>query len=106
MPVFVLTHHPREPLVLNTTFTFVDGAERALELARESAGDADVLIAGGASVARQYLEAGVLDEVTLSVAPVLLGSGERLFDGLAPRAYEQVAAVEAPGVVHLTYRLT
>ena len=105
-PVFVLTHHPREPLVFNTTFTFVEGAERALELAREAAGDADVVIAGGAGTARQYLEAGLVDELTLSVAPVLLGSGERLFDGLPPRAYEQVSAVGAPGVVHLTYRLT
>jgi dihydrofolate reductase len=106
VPVFVLTHHPREPLELTgTTFTFVEGAERALELAQAAAGGADVKIAGGASVARQYLEAGLVDEVTLHLAPVLLGSGERLFDGLAPRRYEQVSAVEAPGVTHLTYRL-
>jgi dihydrofolate reductase len=106
MPVFVLTHHPREPLELTgTTFTFVEGTERALELARAAAGDKDVAIGGGANVARQYLDAGLVDEVVLHVAPVLLGSGERLFAGLAPRAYEQVAAVEAPGVTHLTYRL-
>jgi dihydrofolate reductase len=107
VPVFVLTHHPREPLVLTgTTFTFVDGAERALELAREAAGGGDVGVSGGASVARQYLEAGVLDEIVLHVVPVLLGSGERLFEGATPRRLEQVAAVEAPGVTHLTYRLT
>jgi dihydrofolate reductase len=107
MPVFVLTHHPREPLELTgTTFTFVEGMDRALELARAAAGDQDVGIGGGASVARQYFDAGLIDEFTLHVVPVLLGSGARLFDGLTPRAYEQVAAVEGSGVTHLTYRLT
>lgn len=105
-PVFVLTHHARAPLELTgTTFTFVEGIALALELAREAAGDADVAIGGGASVARQYLEAGLVDEVTLHVVPVLLGAGERLFDGVPPRTFEQVSAIEAPGVTHLTYRL-
>jgi dihydrofolate reductase len=106
-PVFVLTHHEREPLELTgTTFTFVTGGlESALDLAHAAAGDQDVAIAGGASVARQCLEAGLLDEVTLNLVPVLLGSGERLFEGGLTGAFEQVRAVEAPGVTHLTYRL-
>src|SRR3954469_11178509 len=85
-PVFVLTHHAREPLVKGeTTFTFVtDGIESALEQARAAAGDKDVAIAGGASVAQQYLEAGLLDQFQVSVAPVVLGSGTRLFEGLPP----------------------
>src|SRR6478735_1680514 len=81
-PVFVLTHHPREPIEMQggTTFHFVtDGIESALEQARGTAGDRDVAVAGGASTVRQALAAGVIDELTLDVAPVLLGAGERLF---------------------------
>lgn len=110
VPVFVLTHHPRRPLAMQggTTFTFVnDGIEPALAQAVAAARGKDVVIGGGASVARQYLAAGLVDEVGVSVAPVLLGSGERLFEGLggAGLALEQVAAVEAPGVTHLKYRV-
>ena len=87
-PVFVLTHHAREPLEKagGTTFTFVtEGAEAALAAAREAAGGKDVLVAGGADVAQQYLAAGLLDELQLHVAPLLLGDGVRLFaDGPAP----------------------
>ena len=82
-PVFVLTHHPREPLTMQggTTFTFVtDGIESALEQARAAAGDEDVAIAGGASAVRQYLAAGLLDELQLHIAPIMLGAGERLLD--------------------------
>ena len=109
-PVFVLTHHPREPLELGggTTFTFVtEGAEHALERAREAAGDRDVVIAGGASTIQQYLAAGHVDVMQLSVVPVLLGSGVRLLDRLGgpPPRLEQVAAIEAPGVTHLRYRV-
>ena len=108
-PVFVLTHHAREPLVKGeTTFTFVtSGIESALEQARAAAGGRDVAIAGGASVARQYLEAGLLDEFQVSVAPVLLGSGTRLFDGLPQGiAIERTRVVESPaGVAHLRYRV-
>lgn len=84
-PVFVLTHHPREPLEMQggTTFHFVtDGIESALERARAAAGDQAVRIGGGASTVRQYLQAGVIDEMHLAVAPVLLGRGERLFEDL------------------------
>src|ERR687883_1635912 len=84
-PVFVLTSHPREPLEMEggTTFHFVtDGIESALAQARAAAGDRDVSIAGGASTIRQYLAAGLIDELRLHVAPLLLGAGERLLDGL------------------------
>lgn len=88
-PVFVLTHHEREPLVKQggTTFTFVtDGIEAALERARAAAGDENVAIAGGANVIQQYLAAGLVDEMQVHVAPVLLGGGVRLFDHVPPAA--------------------
>lgn len=108
--VFVLTHHRRQPLPLQggTTFHFVSGGiESALEQARKAAGSQDVLLAGGANVAQQCLAARSIDEVNVSVVPVLLGRGERLFDNLgdASLKLEQVRAVEAPGVTHLRYRL-
>jgi dihydrofolate reductase len=108
--VFVLTHHPREPLEMEggTTFYFVtDGIERALELARKSAGDKDVLLWGGAQVINEYLAAGLLDELEIHIAPVLLGGGARLFDDLgdADVRLEQIRAVEAPGVTHIKYRV-
>ena len=110
-PVFVLTHHEREPVVKDggTTFTFVtDGIESALRQAREAAGDRDVAIAGGADVAQQYLRAGMLDEMRIHVAPVLLGAGTRLFeDDMAsalPRI-ERAKIVESPRAAHLTYRV-
>jgi dihydrofolate reductase len=108
-PVFVLTHHPREPLAMegDTTFVFVtDGIESALERAREAAGSHDVLIGGGAHAIQQYLGAGLVDEFELHVVPLLLGRGERLFDGVGDHlALKQVRAVEAPGVTHIKYRL-
>jgi dihydrofolate reductase len=110
MPVFVLTHHARQPLEMEggTTFFFVtDGIDAALRQAREAAGEKDVLVMGGANVAQQYLAAGLIDEMDLHVAPILLGSGERLFDNLgdASLKLEQVRTVEGPGVTHLKYRL-
>ncbi len=108
MPVFVLTHHRREPLTLSdTTFTFVtDGIEAALEQARAAAGDKDVLIGGGADVINQYLAAGHVDELELHVVPLLLGGGARLFEGIGPNLeLEQIRVVEAPGVAHLKYRV-
>jgi dihydrofolate reductase len=109
-PVFVLSHHAREPLELQggTTFHFVtDGIHAALERARAAAGDADVQITGGASVVQQYLAAGLVNELHLSVVPVLLGAGERLFANLGdpPPRLEQVRAIEAPGVAHIVYRV-
>jgi dihydrofolate reductase len=109
LPVFVVTHHERPPLELEggTTFTFVtEGPEAAVALAREAAGDRDVLISGGASVARQCLEAGLVDELGLDLVPVLLGDGVRLFDGLhSTIELEQTSVVAGVGVVHLTYRV-
>jgi dihydrofolate reductase len=107
-PVFVLTNHEREPLTLSdTTFTFVtDGIESALAQAREAAGDKDVFLGGGADSINQYLAAGQVDEIELHVAQILLGGGERLFDGVGPGLkLEQLRAVEAPGVAHLKYRV-
>jgi dihydrofolate reductase len=109
MPVFVLTHHPRAPLECRggTTFTFVTGGPAvALELARKAATGRDVAVSGGAGAARQFLCAGLVDELTIHLVPALLGDGVRLFegDGIATLGFEQVRAVEAPGVTHLTYR--
>jgi dihydrofolate reductase len=109
-PVFVLSHFAREPLVKQggTTFHFVtDGIEVALAQARQAAQGADVWLAGGASVANQYLAAGLVDELDVSIAPVLLGTGERLFEGVGAGAVrlEQVQAVDAPGVTHVKYRV-
>jgi dihydrofolate reductase len=107
--VFVLTHHGREPLELKgTTFTFVtDGIESALDGARDAAGEKNVALGGGADVAQQFLNAGLLDEISLHVAPVLLGEGTRLFEGLDPArvSLERAAATGSPAVAHLTYRL-
>ena len=110
-PVFVLTHHEREPIAMKggTTFTFVtDGIESALEQARVAAGEKDVHIAGGAEPVQQYLKAGLLDELQIHVAPVLLGAGTRLFDGgageTAPKL-EPTRVIESPAVTHLRYRV-
>jgi dihydrofolate reductase len=107
-PVFVLTHHAREPMSKKgKTMTFVtEGLETALGRARETAGENDVVVAGGANVAQQVLAVGELDELHLHVAPVLLGGGTRLLDEGARRALELVRLVEAPGVTHLEYRVS
>jgi dihydrofolate reductase len=107
-PVFVLTHHEREPLEMegDTTFHFVtDGIEAALDGAREAAGDRDVLIAGGANAAQQYLDAGLVDELTLHVAPIMLGAGERLFDGVKPLKLEPVLTLPGTIASHVRYRV-
>jgi dihydrofolate reductase len=109
-PVFVLTHHPREPLEKQggTTFYFVsDGIESALEQAKQAAGDKDVSLGGGADVAQQYLTAGLIDELQLNIPPVLLGDGTRLFESIpsAGIRLEPTLVVEAPKVTHLRYRV-
>ncbi|MEU8142647.1 dihydrofolate reductase family protein [Nonomuraea sp. NPDC048901] len=108
-PVFVLTHHPREPLPMKggTVFNFVtEGIEAALAQAREAAGDRDVAIAGGALTVNQYLAAGLIDELRLHVAPVILGRGERLFDGVGDTNLEPVGEVSGTSLVtHLKYRV-
>jgi dihydrofolate reductase len=106
-PVFVLTHHPRERIDFpnGASFTFVtDGIESALEQAREAAGDQDVGISGGAEVAQQYLAAGLLDEVQIHVAPVLLGGGTPLFRDTEAEL-EQLRVLHSPAVTHLKYRV-
>jgi dihydrofolate reductase len=102
-PVFVLTHHAREPLALQgTTFHFVtDGIESALEQARAAAGERDVAIGGGAQTARQYLQAGLVDEFEVHVVPVLLGGGEPLFDGTV--GYDGVELVASPTAAHFRF---
>jgi dihydrofolate reductase len=107
-PVFVLTHHPREPLVMKggTTFHFVtDGIQSALDQARRAAGSKDVSLGGGASAARQYLNAGLVDQMEISLVPTLLGSGERLFEntGTDLHGLALVRTVVAPGVTHLKF---
>ena len=110
VPVFVLTHHKRDPRPMQggTTFHFVtDGIESALRQAREAAAGKDILIGGGAETINQYLAAGLVDEINISIAPRFLGSGARLFDnfGDALPRLEQVRVVDAPGVVHVRYRV-
>jgi dihydrofolate reductase len=107
-PVFVLTHNPREPLPMGggTTFHFVtDGIESALAQARDAAGEAHVAIAGGAATVNQYFALGAIDELRLHVAPVILGEGERLFDGVGNFDLEPLAVRGTDLVTHLTYRV-
>ncbi|GAA3580282.1 dihydrofolate reductase family protein [Microlunatus spumicola] len=107
-PVFVLTHHAHEPLVMagGTTFHFVtDGFDAAYARAREAAGDGDVRVTGGAATVRQAFAAGVLDEITLDVTPVLLGAGERLLDGVADPGLRLVDVTWSPAATHLRYRV-
>jgi len=109
-PVFVLTHHEREPLEMRggTRFVFVaDGIESALEQARDAAAGKDVSLGGGAEAVRQYLAAGLLDELQLNVVPILLGSGTRLLDNLsdAKIRLEPVRVIDGPGATHLKYRV-
>jgi dihydrofolate reductase len=108
VPVFVATHHARDPEEMQggTTFHFVtDGVEAALEQARATAGDQDVLVSGGAAVVQQALRAGQLDELDLHVVPVLLGGGTRLLEGLQGVRLEPDRAIGSPGVTHLRYRV-
>ncbi|GIJ44065.1 riboflavin biosynthesis protein RibD [Virgisporangium aliadipatigenens] len=107
-PVFVLTHHARDPQPMDggTTYRFVtDGIAAALSRARAAAGDGDVLIMGGATTINQYLAAGLVDEVRLHVVPFTLGAGTRVFEGVPPLRLEQVSARAATGVTHLVYRV-
>ena len=107
-PVFVLTHHAREPQPMDggTTFYFVtDGIESALAQARAAAGDGDVAVHGGATTINQYLAAGLIDELRLHIAPLTLGAGTRLFEGIPPLKLEQVKSRAASSVTHVTYRV-
>jgi len=109
VPVFVVTHRPHETVVKgDTTFEFVtEGLEAALDRARAAAGDMDVIVMGGADLLRQYLAAGVVDELVLTIAPVLLGSGKRLFDGIERTeiAFDRTGVIESPYATHLRYEV-
>jgi dihydrofolate reductase len=107
-PVFVLTHHARDSIEMEggTTFHFVTtGFEDALKQARAAAGDGDVDIAGGASTVHQALAAGAVDELVLNIAPVLLGRGERIFDGVTDPGLQPIEALHSPNATHVRYRV-
>lgn len=107
-PVFVLTHHARDPVPMQggTTFHFVTGGiDSALEQARKAAGDKDVQIAGGASAVRQSIRAGKLDELYLHIVPIVLGTGERLLEDVGDPKMTPVTVVASPAVTHIKYRL-
>lgn len=108
VPCFVLTHNPREKLVMKSgTFTFVDrGVENALHQAREAAGDKNINLMG-AEIAQQFLKLGFLDEIHLQIAPVLMGRGRRLFEHLnsTPIELERVKVIESPYVTHIQFRV-
>jgi len=108
-PVFVLTHHPRESLTMDggTTFHFVtEGIAAALEQAKAAAGAQNVEIAGGASTINAYLHAGAIEELHLHISPMLLGAGERLFDGVSPDLkLEPLHVQTSPAVTHIRYRV-
>jgi len=108
VPVFVLTHHAREPLLMRggTTFSFVTtGIDAALQQARQAAGDKDISIAGGARTIQQYLAAGMLDELYLHIVPVILGAGERLLVDVGDPTLEPVEVIASPVVTHVKYRI-
>jgi dihydrofolate reductase len=110
MPVFVVTHEEREPLPMRggTTYTFVRGGiEAALDLARAAAGDKNVGIWGGPNIIRQYLRAGLLDEMRIHLIPLLLGGGIRLFEDLDPEGIElrRTSSIETPGATHLRFEV-
>jgi len=108
VPVFVLTHHAREPLLMRggTTFSFVTtGIDAALQQARQAAGDKDISIAGGARTIQQYLAAGMLDELYLHIVPVILGAGERLLVDVGDPTLEPVEVIASPVVTHFKYRI-
>jgi dihydrofolate reductase len=110
VPVFVLTHHAREPLEMKggTTFHFVtDGIEAALKQARAAAEDKDVFVAGGGRAIQQYIAAGLVDELEVHIATKVLGGGVLLFENLGanPPKFEVVRALSSPGVAHVKYRV-
>ncbi|MEV6241161.1 dihydrofolate reductase family protein [Lentzea sp. NPDC051838] len=107
-PVYVLTHHARDPQPMEggTTFHFItDGIEAAFKLARDAAGDGNISIHGGATTINQYLRAGLIDELRLRIVPITLGAGTRLFDGVPALDLEQVESRQGNGFTHVTYRV-
>ena len=106
VPFFVVTHRPEDAPAEDAGFTFVNGGEEAVARARDAAGDKDVSVMGGADVIRQALSAGLVDELTISIAPVILGAGKRLFDGFEESLnLEHVSLLQSPFATHITYRI-
>ncbi|HEX9096690.1 MAG TPA: dihydrofolate reductase family protein [Candidatus Dormibacteraeota bacterium] len=108
VPVYVLTHHIRDPLPMQggTTFTFVtSGIGSALEQARSAAGDKDIAIAGGAHTVQQFMAAGMLDELYLHIVPIVLGAGERLLENVGDPTLQPVTVIASPAVTHVKYRI-
>jgi dihydrofolate reductase len=107
-PVFVLTHYSHDPIAMDggTTFHFIsEGFDVAFERAEAAAGDLGVDIAGGASTVRQAFAAEVIDELMLDIVPVLLGSGERLFEGVQDPGLERIEVIDSPLATHVRYRI-
>src|SRR5256884_9537126 len=105
LPFFIVTHRPEEQPE-GDAFTFVSGVEEAVERAREAAGDKDVHVMGGADVIRQALDAGLVDELTIIVAPVILGGGKRLFEGFStPLELEHLGVRQSPFATFIEYRV-
>ena len=105
VPLFVVTHRPEEEPD-GAGFTFVSGVEEAVARAKEAAGDKDVHIMGGADVIRQALEAGLVEELTIIVAPVVLGGGKRLFDGFSRSLeLEHIGLRQSPHATFIDYRV-
>jgi dihydrofolate reductase len=105
VPFFIVTHHPHDA-PQDAGFTFVDGLDTAIQKARAAAGDKDVQIMGGADLIRQALRAGIVDELAISIAPIVLGGGKRLFEGFdQPLDLEPISVLDSPLATHVTYRV-
>ena len=105
LPFFIVTHHP-EDAPADAGFTFVDGFDEALARAREAAGDKDVFVMGGADLIRQALRSGQVEELSISIAPMVLGAGKRLFDDFdQPLRLEHLSLLQSPFATHITYRV-
>jgi dihydrofolate reductase len=105
VPFFILTHRP-EDAPEDAGFTFVNGLDEAVAQARRAAGDKDVFIMGGADVIRQALRAGHVEELSISIAPVVLGAGKRLFDDFDQQVrLEHLNVLQSPFATHITYRV-
>jgi dihydrofolate reductase len=105
VPFFILTHRPQDAPA-DAGFTFVDGLDEAVARAREAAGDKDVSVMGGADVIRQALAAGYVEELSISIAPVVLGGGKRLFEGFDETLrLEHLRLLQSPFATHISYRV-
>jgi len=106
MPFFILTHRPEEAPPPGAGFTFVNGLDEAVRRAKEAAGDKEVSVMGGADTIRQALRAGYVEELSISIAPVVLGAGKRLFEGFdQPMSLEPIRVLQSPFATHVTYRV-